>query len=321
MKKSKGIISTLLAVAVIGGAIIGTTKLIQNINSKPKNAVVDFYTADTIYGDDIYNIVRNVSKNADYEISYYDAAKEKIEKPTTDGDYSIEVNIKESKLYKAGTFKKDFKYINTSSEKVAGYFHASADSWGGDASGTSVNCNVENVKTVASEVKLNINLLDDSSACLDSEFTMFDGTFQILFKTNLSDYGTFAFWLTGVSGEENTKDEVTIELTKDKAIFGSAKGDDYVTHDKVLDIDYANGYWHSLEIYYNHATPEAIVTMDGQVIHTFATEELPNIEYVKPHVGLLYPTNPKWTGEKTNKQVTASVANYKVFKVSGETQW
>lgn len=318
--KKENIFKILLTVGCITLSVGAMAKIIDLSNSL-KNATVEFYNASTIYGDDYNNIIRKISKNADYKIQFFNEFGDEVENPTDDGNYSVQVNINKNKLYNSGVFKKEFSYVNTSSDKVNSYFHAGSDSWGGDEKATSVNCNVNNITSLSSHVDMTINLSDKSSACLDSSWTMFDGTFKILFKTNLSDYGTFAFWLTGFENEQNTKDEVTFELlSNNKAVFGSAKGDDYKSFDKTLDKNYADGYWHALEFIYNHEIPEASVKIDGETIYSFESDNLPNVTYVTPHIGLLYPTNPKWTGEMTDKQVTASVANYEAYKVNGDSQ-
>ncbi len=330
-KKTKiGIVAlSIVTVTLSVGLVAKLTKKpadIPSIDTKI-DPQVDFYLGETIYGKD-YEKIANIPEDAEYTITYDNADLNLVdqEKPTQPGDWTAKVKVLESQKYHEGIFTKNFNYQTTSYAKVSSFFKSSNDSWGGDSTGTSVKCSDKNIvfsqtaDGLEASYKLSIDTTNDTSACLDSNFTMFDGTFKILFKTDLSDYGTFAFWLTGVESEQNTKDEITIELTKDKAIFGAAKGETYITHDKVLDIDYADNYWHSLEIFYNHETPEAKITMDGQLIHEFATEELPNVAYVMPHIGLLYPTNPTWTGIKNEKQVTANVANYEVYKVNGDAQ-
>lgn len=331
-KKAKiGIVAlSIVTVTLSVGLVAKLTKKpadIPSIDTKIDPQVV-FYNASTIYGKDYEKIVASIPEDAEYTITYDSVDLNLIdqEKPTQSGDWTAKVKVSESDKYHEGIFTKNFNYQTTSYTKVSSFFKKSNDSWGGDTTGTSVNCSDKNIAVsqtadgLEASYKLTIDTDNDTSACLDSEYTMFDGTFKILFKTNLEDYGTFAFWLTGVESGENTKDEITIELTKDKAIFGAAKGETYITHDKVLDINYTDNYWHSLEIFYNHETPEAKITMDGKVVHEFAADELPNVAYVMPHIGLLYPINPKWTGEKTEKQVTANVANYEVYKVNGDEQ-
>lgn len=319
-------------ILMIGGIVVAsaaTVSLAKNlIKNNRKDAVVDFYNKDTLYGSDYMQPFTSISKGAKYSV-FYDKEngtdeEKNLRKPSSDGKWTARVDILESTFYKAGSFKKDFNYVSTSSLKVAdkvhGFFDVGTDSWGGDENGTSVNCSADNVVINDEAVELTIDKDNETSACLDSKFTMFDGSFKIMFKTNLSDYGTFAFWLTGVESEENTKDEITVELCSDnKVIFGHAVGDDYTSTDEKIDINYADGYWHSLEINYNHATPEATIKMDDRLIYTFEGT-LPSVEYVKPHIGLLYPTNPTWSGKKTNKVNKVYVANYEVYKVNGDVQ-
>lgn len=328
-KKTKiGIVAlSLFTITLSVGLIAKLTKKPASVPTKI-DPQVDFYSGDSIYGKDYEKIVASIPEDAEYTITYDNADLNLVdqEKPTQPGNWTAKLKVSESDKYHEGIFTKDFNYQTTSYAKVSSFFKSSNDSWGGDSTGTSVNCSDKNIvfsqtaDGLEASYKLTIDTDNDTSACLDSNYTMFDGTFKILFKTDLSDYGTFAFWLTGVESEQNTKDEITVELTKNKMIFGSAKGDPYITHDKSIDIEYADGYWHSLEIFYDHTTPEAKITMDGKVIHEFAADELPNVEYVMPHIGLLYPTNPTWTGVKTEKQVTANVANYEVYKVNGDAQ-
>ncbi len=319
------LLKNILMISGIVVASAATVSLAKNlIKNNRKDAVVEFYSKDTLYGSDYMQPFTSISKGAKYSV-FYDKEngtdeEKNLRKPSSDGKWTARVDITESTLYKAGSFKKEFNYVNTSSEKIKGYFDISSDSWGGDSNGTSVNCSADNVVINDEAVELTIDKDNETSACLDSKFTMFDGRFKIMFKTDLSDYGTFAFWLTGVQNEQNTKDEITIELCSDnKVIFGHAVGDDYTSTEEKIDINYADGYWHSLEINYNHATPEANVKLDDQVIYTFEGT-LPSVEYVKPHIGLLYPINPTWAGKKTNKVNKAWVANYEVYKVDGDAQ-
>jgi len=315
-------------ILMIGGIVVAsaaTVSLAKNlIKNNRKDAVVEFYNKDTLYGSDYMQPFTSISKGAIYSV-FYDKEngtdeEKNLRKPSSDGKWTARVDITESTLYKAGSFKKEFNYVSTSTEKVKGFFDVGTDSWGGNENGTSVNCSADNVTISDEAVELTIDKDNETSACLDSKFTMFDGRFKIMFKTDLSDYGTFAFWLTGVESEENTKDEITVELCSDnKVIFGHAIGDDYSSTDEKIDINYADGYWHSLEIFYNHETPEATIKMDNRLIHTFEGT-LPSVEYVKPHIGLLYPTNPTWTGKKTRKINKAYVANYEVYKVNGDAQ-
>ena len=324
MAKSN-LLNTILLIGGIVVASTATVSLAKNlIKSNRKDAVVEFYEKDTLYGSDYMKPFTSISKGAKYSV-FYDKEngtdeEKNLRKPSSDGKWIARVDITESAKYKAGSFKKEFNYISTSSEKVKGFFDVGTDSWGGNENGTSVNCSADNVTISDEAVELTIDKDNETSACLDSKFTMFDGRFKIMFKTDLSDYGTFAFWLTGVESEENTKDEITVELCSDnKVIFGHAIGDDYSSTDEKIDINYADGYWHSLEIFYNHETPEATIKMDNRLIHTFEGT-LPSVEYVKPHIGLLYPTNPTWTGKKTRKINKAYVANYEVYKVNGDAQ-
>ena len=316
-------------ILMIGGIVVAsaaTVSLAKNlIKNNRKDAVVEFYEKDTLYGSDYMKPFTNISKGAKYSV-FYDKEngtdeEKNLRKPSSDGKWTARVDITESTFYKAGSFNKEFNYVSTSSEKVKGFFDVGTDSWGGNENGTSVNCSADNVVIGDEAVELTIDKDNETSACLDSKFSMFDGRFKIMFKTNLSDYGTFAFWLTGVESEENTKDELTVELCSDnKVIFGHAIGDDYSSTDEKIDINYADGYWHSLELNYNHATPEANIKLDDQVIYTFESSVITNVEYVKPHIGLLYPTNPTWAGQKTNKVNKAWVANYEVYKVNGDAQ-
>ena len=315
-------------ILMIGGIVVAsaaTVSLAKNlIKNNRKDAVVEFYNKDTLYGSDYMQPFTSISKGAKYSV-FYDKEngtdeEKNLRKPSSDGKWTARVDITESTLYKAGSFKKEFNYVNTSSEKIKGYFDISSDSWGGDSNGTSVNCSADNVVINDEAVELTIDKDNETSACLDSKFTMFDGRFKIMFKIDLSDYGAFAFWLTGVQNEQNIKDEITVELCGNQQVFyGHAVGDDYSSTNEKIDINYADGYWHSLEINYNHATPEATIKMDDRLIYTFEGT-LPSVEYVKPHIGLLYPTNPTWTGKKTNKVNKAWVANYEVYKVNGDAQ-
>ena len=316
-------------ILMIGGIVVASTAtvaLTRNlVKNNRKDAVVEFYSKDTLYGSDYMQPFTSISKGAKYSV-FYDKEngtdeEKNLRKPSSDGKWTARVDILESTFYKAGSFKKEFNYVSTSTEKVKGFFDVGTDSWGGDSNGTSVNCSADNVVIGDEAVELTIDKDNETSACLDSKFSMFDGRFKIMFKTDLSDYGTFAFWLTGVVSEQNTKDELTVELCSDnKVIFGHAVGDDYSSNDEKIDINYADGYWHSLEINYNHATPEASIKLDDQVIYTFESSVITNVEYVKPHIGLLYPTNPTWAGKKTNKVNKAWVANYEVYKVDGDAQ-
>ena len=315
-------------ILMIGGIVVAsaaTVSLAKNlIKNNRKDAVVEFYNKDTLYGSDYMQPFTSISKGAKYSV-FYDKEngtdeEKNLRKPSSDGKWTARVDITESTFYKAGSFKKEFNYVSTSTEKVKGFFDVGTDSWGGDDKGTSVNCSADNVVINDEAVELTIDKDNETSACLDSKFTMFDGRFKIMFKIDLSDYGAFAFWLTGVQNEQNTKDEITVELCGNQQVFyGHAVGDDYSSTNEKIDINYADGYWHSLEINYNHATPEATIKMDDRLIYTFEGT-LPSVEYVKPHIGLLYPTNPTWTGKKTNKVNKAWVANYEVYKVNGDAQ-
>lgn len=316
-------------ILMIGGIVVAsaaTVSLAKNlIKNNRKDAVVEFYNKDTLYGSDYMQPFTSISKGAKYSV-FYDKEngtdeEKNLRKPSSDGKWTARVDITESTFYKAGSFKKVFNYVSTSTEKVKGFFDVGTDSWDGDENGTSVNCSADNVVIGDEAVELTIDKDNDTSACLDSKFKMFDGRFKIMFKTDLSDYGAFAFWLTGVQNEKNTKDEITVELCGNQQVFyGRAVGDDYSSTNEKININYADGYWHSLEINYNHATPEASIKLDDQVIYTFESSVIPNVEYVKPHIGLLYPTNPTWAGKKTNKVNKVYVANYEVYKVNGDAQ-
>lgn len=315
---------TILMICGIVVASAATVSLAKNlIKNNRKDAVVEFYSKDTLYGSDYMKPFTNISKGAKYSVFYdkENGTEKNLRKPSSDGKWTARVDITESTKYKAGSFKKEFNYVSTSTEKVKGFFDVGTDSWGGDESGTSVNCSADNVVINDEAVELTIDKDNETSACLDSKFTMFDGRFKIMFKTDLSDYGTFAFWLTGVQNEQNTKDEITVELCGNQQVFyGRAVGDDYSSTNEKIDINYADGYWHSLEINYNHSIPEASIKLDDQVIYTFESSVITNVEYVKPHIGLLYPTNPTWAGKKTNKVNKAWVANYESYKVNGDAQ-
>lgn len=325
-KKNLNLGKTIL---MIGGIVVASTATValarSLIKNNRKDAVVDFYEKDTLYGSDYMQPFTSISKGAKYSV-FYDKEngtdeEKNLRKPSSDGKWTARVDITESTFYKAGSFKKEFNYVSTSTEKVKGFFDVGTDSWGGDETGTSVNCSSENVVIGDEAVELTIDKDNETSACLDSKFTMFDGRFKIMFKTDLSDYGAFAFWLTGVQTEQNTTDEITVELCSNQQVFyGHAVGDDYSSTNEKININYADGYWHSLEINYNHATPEASIKLDDQVIYTFESSVIPNVEYVKPHIGLLYPTNPTWAGKKTNKVNKAWVANYEAYKVNGDVQ-
>ena len=316
-------------ILMIGGIVVAsaaTVSLAKNlIKNNRKDAVVEFYNKDTLYGSDYMQPFTSISKGAKYSV-FYDKEngtdeEKNLRKPSSDGKWVARVDITESTKYKAGSFTKEFNYVSTSTEKVKGFFDVGTDSWGGDDKGTSVNCSADNVVIGDEAIELTIDKESETSACLDSKFSMFDGRFKILFKTDLSDYGAFAFWLTGVQNEQNTKDEITVELCSNQQVFfGHAVGDDYSSTNEKININYADGYWHSLEINYNHATPEASIKLDDQVIYTFESSVIPNVEYVKPHIGLLYPTNPTWAGKKTNKVNKVYVANYEVYKVNGDAQ-
>ncbi len=316
-------------ILLIGGIVVASTatvSLAKNlIKNNRKDAVVEFYEKDTLYGSDYMQPFTSISKGAKYSV-FYDKEngtdeEKNLRKPSSDGKWTARVDITESTFYKAGSFKKEFNYVSTSTEKVKGFFDIGTDSWGGDENGTSVNCSADNVVIGDEAVELTIDKDNETSACLDSKWSMFDGRFKIMFKTDLSDYGAFAFWLTGVQNEQNTKDEITVELCGNQQVFyGHAVGDDYSSTNEKIDINYADGYWHSLEINYNHATPEASIKLDDQVIYTFESSVITNVEYVKPHIGLLYPTSPTWAGKKTNKVNKVYVSNYEVYKVNGDTQ-
>ena len=325
MAKSN-LLNTILLIGGIVVASTATVALARNlVKNNRKDAVVEFYNKDTLYGSDYMQPFTSISKGAIYSV-FYDKEngtdeEKNLRKPSSDGKWTARVDITESTFYKAGSFKKEFNYVSTSTEKVKGFFDVGTDSWGGDENGTSVNCSADNVVIGDEAVELTIDKDNETSACLDSKWSMFDGRFKIMFKTDLSDYGTFAFWLTGIENEQNTKDELTVELCGNQQVFyGHAVGDDYSSANERININYADGYWHSLEINYNHATPEANVKLDDQVIFTFESSVITNVEYVKPHVGLLYPTNPTWAGKKTNKVNKAWVANYEVYKVNGDAQ-
>ena len=339
MKKNTitNIMLSVLCVAALGGL---SSTIIKNVNNSPSTSndtsisvdnkidpYVEFYESETLYGDDYERIIKNIPSDVDYTITY-DCEEENLfnqDKPTKQGNWTATVNIEENDKYHGGIYRKTFNYNLLGFIAIDRFFDISTDSWGGDSNGTSVNCSKSNVTVdpngLTSKYELTIDITSDTSACLDSKYEMFDGSFKVLFKTDLSDYGTFAFWLTGVESGSNTKDEVTFELLPDnKAVFGSAKGDDYKSVNKTLDKNYADGYWHELILNYNHETPEASVEIDGETIYTFESENLPNVAYVKPHLGLLYPTNPKWTGEKTEKINKLYLARYKAYKVNGVEQ-
>ena len=325
MAKSN-LLNTILLIGGIVVASTATVALTKNlIKNNKKDAVVEFYNKDTLYGSDYMKPFTSISKGAKYSV-FYDKEngtdeEKNLRKPSSDGKWIARVDITESAKYKAGSFKKEFNYVSTSTEKVKGFFDVGTDSWGGDENGTSVNCSADNVVIGDEAIELTIDKDNETSACLDSKWSMFDGRFKIMFKTDLSDYGTFAFWLTGIENEQNTKDELTVELCGNQQVFyGHAVGDDYSSTNEKIDINYSDGYWHSLEINYNHAIPEASVKLDDQVIYTFESSVITNVEYVKPHIGLLYPTNPTWAGKKTNKVNKAWVANYEVYKVNGDAQ-
>ena len=326
MAKSN-LLNTILLIGGIVVASTATVALTRNlIKNNKKDAVVEFYEKDTLYGSDYMNPFTSISKGAIYSV-FYDKEngtdeEKNLRKPSSDGKWTARVDITESTKYKAGSFKKEFNYVSTSSDKIKGYFDISSDSWGGTKeTETSVNCSSDNVVIKDDFVELTIDNENDTSACLDSKYIEFDGSFKFLFKTDLSDYGTFAFWLTGVEDGKDTKDELTVELcSKQQVFYGYGVGDDYASANERININYADGYWHSLEFNYNHATPEANVKLDDQVIFTFESSVITNSEYVKPHIGLLYPTNPTWTGKKTSKINKAYVANYEAYKVNGDVQ-
>jgi|GEM_PF-3938158 len=325
MAKSN-LLNTILLIGGIVVASTATVALTKNlIKNNKKDAVVEFYNKDTLYGSDYMQPFTSISKDAIYSV-FYDKEngtdeEKNLRKPSSDGKWIARVDITESTFYKAGSFKKEFNYVSTSTEKVKGFFDVGTDSWGGNENGTSVNCSADNVVIGDEAVELTIDKDNETSACLDSKWSMFDGRFKIMFKTDLSDYGTFAFWLTGIENEQNTKDELTVELCGNQQVFyGHAVGDNYSSANEKIDINYSDGYWHSLEINYNHSIPEASIKLDDQVIYTFESSVITNVEYVKPHIGLLYPTNPTWAGKKTNKVNKAWVANYEVYKVNGDAQ-
>lgn len=321
--KKKTIKRILLTCGIIG---IGTASVLvlRNVNGNlKKEANIDIYEKDDIYGDDYKKIVRDISFGANYNVTYSneDESIKDVEAPTKAGKWKATIDIKENLLYKSSTYIKEFNYHEVSNENINKFFDVGEDSWGGTADNLSVKCSKDNVFKTDNYTKLMIDKDNDTSACLDSKFTMFDGTFKTMFKTNLSDYGTFALWLTGVENEKNTYKEVTIELcSNNKVTFGSATNmNDYKSEEKTLDINYSDEFWHSLELSYNHETKKADVKLDNELIYTFDSN-LPTMEYLKPHIGLLYPTNPSWSGTKTRKQNYAYVSNYEAYKTNGEAQ-
>lgn len=337
-----GLSSTIIKNVNSSSPIVPSTSNSQLTSNKPSTSkdtsistdnkidpYVEFYESETLYGDDFKKIIKNIPSDVDYTITY-DCEEANLlnqKEPTPNGkQWTAIVTIEENDKYHGGVYRKTFDYIGTAWLTLSNFFDFSNDSWGGDSNGTSVNCSSSNIlqspsMSLTGYYELTIDTTSDTSACLDSKYEMFDGSFRIKFKTDLSDYGTFAFWLTGVESGSNTKDEVTFELLPDnKAVFGSAKGDDYKSINKTLDKNYADGYWHELILNYNHETPEASVEIDGETIYTFESENLPNVPYVKPHLGLLYPINPKWTGEKTEKINKLYLASYKAYKVNGDEQ-
>lgn len=321
IKLSTGILCILTSITLVG-AVGALSNGFKEWNIKEDVKAV-LYDKEDVYGDDYKRLITNVPKSVKYNVTFTNEDKsiKDVQAPTTEGKWTARIELEENILYKGAVYEKTFNYHTTSNEKIKSFFDVGTDSWGGTADNLSVKCSDKNVNlTMDTYTELMIDTNNETSGCLDSKFTMFDGTFKVMFKTNLSEYGTFAFWLTGVESEENATDEITVELCKDNEIvFGSAIGSEYKSVTKKVDSNYADEYWHSLEINYNHEETKANVKLDNKIIYTF-TENIPNVEYVKPHIGLLYPTNPTWSGTKTNKNNYAYVANYEVYNTSGVAQ-
>lgn len=126
------------------------------------------------------------------------------------------------------------------------------------------------------------------------------GTYSFIIETNANKY---------------------YKATKKWKVFNLVSDKKYNVETKTLSINYADEKWHTLEIYYNHSNPSAYVKLDNITIYEFDSAKLPTVEYVKPHIGLLYPQNPTWTGIwKSDVSNYARVGNYEAYKVNGDSQ-
>lgn len=327
MKKLNIIIYSLTALCCIGFltacvASIDTSTPSISLNPSLKDCPIRFKKKDVYRLDIDSKIEFVIPKGVTYK-TYYERDEKFYSNdfPTEVGTYSFIIETNANKYYKATKKWKVFNLVSaTTNAKVKSFFNIGTDTWGG-SNGSSVICKANCVSQNDDYTELSLN--DGFSGCLDSKFDMFDGRFKIDFKTNLKSYGTFAFWLTGVSSGENTTDEITVELlANNKAYFGSTGTDKkYNVEIKTLSINYADEKWHTLEIYYNHSNPSAYVKLDNITIYEFDSAKIPTVEYVKPHIGLLYPQNPTWTGTwKSNVSNYARVGNYEAYKVNGDSQ-
>ena len=329
MKKLNIIIYSLTALCCIGFltacvASIDTSTPSISLNPSLKDCPIRFKKKDVYRLDIDSKIEFVIPKGVTYK-TYYERDEKFYSNdfPTEVGTYSFIVETNASKYYKATKKWKVFNLVSpTSNANVKSFFNIGTDKWGGgNGDGASVICKADCVSQNDYYTELSLN--NGFSGCLDSKFDMFDGRFKIDFKTNLKSYGTFAFWLTGVSSGANTTDEITVELLADNKVYFGSTGTDknYNVETKTLSINYADEKWHTLEIYYNHSNPSAYVKLDDITIYVFDSAKLPTVEYVKPHIGLLYPHNPTWTGTwKSNVSNYARVGNYEAYKVNGDSQ-
>jgi len=196
----------------------------------------------------------------------------------TAGNYYIELNDAEISIVKYD--------VST----LAAHLKPITDTWGENSS---VECKEENVVLGSNYYSASINVDNQYSSCLLSQFYYGKGQFNIWANVNIYDYGTFAFWLTGVEDDvDNPFQEATFELFKQNQIncASGSNSQNYTSHNLTADFDFNE--WHKYSI--NIDDEKIEFKVDDVVIYTI-TENIPTCEYFKVNVGLLYPKTG-WTG-------------------------
>lgn len=162
--------------------------------------------------------------------------------------------------------------------------------WGENGS---VECLASNVIKEDKYYKASISKENQTSAYLISKYYYGKGQFDIWANCNIFDYGTFAFWLTGVENDlDNSYQEITIELLKENQMICSTGSNVNNYTQNKLEVDFDFNDWHKYSI--NVLEDKVEFKVDDVVILT-VTENIPTCEYFKVNIGLLYPKTG-WTG-------------------------
>lgn len=323
MKSRTKVFLTAIAFFGVGIGVVGALSNLKNDNNSTSNSYensisilekqtyanieVDLDENEIIYNDDFPLI--NVSDGVNYKV-YYSSEEldvDEVEKPTQEGTWTLHVVTEENEKYKETFITKDFVYKCTKMNQSL--LSPLDDAWG--YGGNSVVTKADNMKYISNDnysyYKGSLSKDGDSitsAYMLSHHYYTPKGSFNVKAKTDITDFGTFAFWLTTCNGDKkSTGGEYTIEvLGNKKLVLGFVdSNEEYKSVTLDIDVDLTDNKYHDYSIVLTDDGFKFKIDNEEYVTSIFKDKgylhDKMNTEYVRVNCGLLYPQNPKWTGE------------------------